>query len=215
METKELEIIPGILEETPEKAEEKLKLVLPFAKTVHIDFIDGSFAPYKTFQDPSFFAKYRDKILLEVHLMVSDPLNYLEIFAKAGFKRFIGHLEKMPDQKEFIQKAKKFGEAGLALDLETSTQKIKVPLDDLSTILLLTVKAGKSGQQFEKKRLSDFVFLQKKAPDLILTADGGLNQETILQVKEKGAKHFVTTSFLFQNKNPQEKFLALQKLVSA
>ena len=77
------DIVPGILEKTWEDVEAKIKLLSPFAKSLHIDVIDGKFVNNLTFLDPAPFAKYKDQFLLEVHLMVEEPVNYLKPFAAA------------------------------------------------------------------------------------------------------------------------------------
>src|SRR5690348_6117763 len=121
--TLDLEIIPGILEQEWEPIKKKLDLIKPFAKTVHIDILDGIFAPNKTFLDPAPYAEYAKDLQLELHMMVDNPICYIEPWAKVGFNRFIGQIEKMPDLVEFVAKAEEFGEVGLALDSETSIEK--------------------------------------------------------------------------------------------
>ena len=97
-------IIPGILEKDWPAIELRIQQVLPFAKAIHIDLIDGKFAPNTTFLDPSPFKKYTKDIPFELHMMVNEPINYLKAWADAGFQRFIGHIEKMSDQAKFVAK---------------------------------------------------------------------------------------------------------------
>src|SRR5581483_11765654 len=104
--------------------ERKIEAVRPFAKTVHIDILDGKFAPNTTFLDPAPFAKFSKDFTLEAHLMVEEPTHYLKSFADAGFRRFIGHVEKMSDQAEFVAEAELLGEVALALDSETPVSAI-------------------------------------------------------------------------------------------
>ena len=93
-------IIPGILESQWPEIEKKIELVLPFAKTIHIDLIDGKFAPHTTFMEPLPFSKYTKNAEFELHMMVEEPINYLKPFAQAGFRRFIGHVEKETVEKK-------------------------------------------------------------------------------------------------------------------
>jgi len=79
------EIIPGILENEWNKIERKIEIVKPFAKSIHIDIIDGKFVPDTTFLDPVPFVRYSQKLFLELHMMVENPIQYLELYAKAGF----------------------------------------------------------------------------------------------------------------------------------
>ncbi len=200
-------VIPGILESSFEAIEDKLKLVIPFAKTVHIDLIDGKFAPQKTLMDPSFFRNYSKDLELEVHMMVEEPINYLASFAKAGFRRFIGHIEKMGSQEEFVVKAQFLGEVGLAIDSPTSIEDVKIPFDDLDAFLIMTVKAGESGQDLVEADLSKIEGLKNRI-FVPLEVDGGINKDNIRKAKMYGASRFVTTSFIFEG-NPQERYKEL------
>ena len=143
-----LEIIPGILEKDWPVIEQKIEMVRPFAKTIHIDLLDGKLVNNTTWLDPKPFAKYAKDFVLELHMMVEDPIKYLKPWAEVGFKRFIGHIEKMPDQEEFVAQGQLLGEVGLAIDGPTQINQIQVPLDDLDNILIMTIKAGFSGQAF-------------------------------------------------------------------
>ena len=95
-----LEVVPGILEKDWAGVEAKIKLLSPFAKALHVDIIDGKFAPNLTILDPAPFAKYKDTFLLEAHLMVENPIDYVDEYVEAGFKRLLGHIEGMEDVYE-------------------------------------------------------------------------------------------------------------------
>lgn len=209
------EILPGILEKDWSEIERKLETVRPFAKSIHVDIIDGKFAPNTTFLDPKPFAKYAKDFFLELHMMVDDPLVYLEPFAAAGFQRFLGHIEEMPDQAAFVAKAQHYGEVGLVLDGPTPLDAINVPLADLDTLLIFTAeKAGFSGQPFQEDRLEKIKQLHEELPFLPLEVDGGTSQQTITQSAKAGATRFVATSALFTSGNSEEAYHALSSLVT-
>ena len=202
-------IIPGILEKDWPVIETKIQQVLPFAKAIHIDLIDGKFAPNTTFMDPEPFSKYTKDAFFELHMMVEEPINFLKPWADAGFQRFIGHIEKMLDQVEFVAKAQLLGEVGLAIDGPTEIEKIEVPFDDLDVILFMAIKAGASGQDL----IDDYLNKVKQIKDKTLIpieVDGGINDQTILKAKESGADRFVATSFIFKE-TPQEQYKILQE----
>lgn len=205
------EIIPGILEKEWSEIEKKLELVKPFAKSIHVDLLDGKFAPNTTFLDPKPFAKYADDFLLEVHLMVDNPISYLKPFAEAGFKRFIGHIEKMPNQEEFVAQGQLLGEVGLAVDGKTSIDEIRVPLDDLDNILIMTINAGFSGQEFMQATLEKIKAIRSKST-MPIEVDGGINDKTIVLAKNAGANRFAATSFIYKE-NPSSQFKILENLV--
>jgi len=206
------EVIPGILEKDWAEIERKLEIYRPFAKSVHIDLIDGKFAQNTTFLDPSPFVKYRKDFLFEVHMMVEDPIKYLKPFADAGFNRFIGHVEKMPDQTEFVAQAQLLGEVALGIDAETPVEAIKVSFDDLDSILVMTVKAGFSGQSFIKDNLEKV----KKLAGLTtipIEIDGGVDAATVKLGCTAGARRFVATSFLFGGESAQQQYQLLKECV--
>ncbi len=203
------DIIPGILEKDPAEIEKKLKLIKPFSNTVHIDVIDGKFAETATFQDPDFFKKYTNDFFMEVHLMVEDPVNYIKQYAQAGFKRFLGHIEKMKDIDEFIAEGQILGEVGIAIDSKTGT--LNLPLDDLDVILIMGVKAGGSGQEFLPQVLEKIASVRQNH-QIPIEVDGGINDKTIVEAKKAGATRFVTTSYIFGAKNPAEAFQNLTLL---
>jgi len=207
------EIIPGILEKEWGEIERKIEIVKPFTESIHVDIIDGKFAPNTTFLDPAPFAKYSQDIFFELHMMVKDPIQYLKPFARAGFKRFLGHIEKMPDQEEFAAQAQLLGEVGLAIDGPTDLSVIKVPYEDLDCILVMTIKAGQSGQMFNPKYLKKVEMLKQVQHDIGIEVDGGINDQTIIKAKNAGANRFVATSFIFNNQNPQEQYNLLRSKV--
>jgi ribulose-phosphate 3-epimerase len=207
------EVVPGILEKTWEEVETKIKLLSPLAHTLHIDVIDGKFVNNLTFLDPVPFAKYKDQFLLEVHLMVEEPINYLKPFAAAGFKRFLGHIEKMSDQAEFVAEGQILGEVGLALDGPTELDDIKVPYDDLDCMLFyVSEKVGFSGPPMLPERLEKVKAFRAEST-IPIEVDGGVKDTTIQLAKVAGANRFVATSFISTAQNPSEAYNKLFSLV--
>ena len=205
-------IIPGILEKDWPAIELKIQQVLPFANAIHIDLIDGKFAPNTTFLDPAPFKKYTYDIPFELHMMVDEPINFLDSWADAGFQRFIGHIEKMSDQVEFVAKAQLLGEVGLGVDQDSQLDAIEVPFSDLDVLLFMTVKAGASNQEFVEKNLDKIKSAREKS-FIPIEVDGGINDQTILKAKENGAERFVATSFIFKE-DPSEQYKILHDKIA-
>lgn len=198
------EIIPGILEKEWSAVEKKIEMVKSFAKTIHVDLLDGKFAPNTTILDPAPFIKYSNDIFFELHMMVDDPEQYIEPFANAGFKRFMGHVEQMFDLPSFVAKAQLFGEVGIYIDGPTTLQPAELPLSALDTIGIFTAsKAGFSGQRFEASMLQKVKtvrgqeVLTAKGFPLPIEVDGGINEQTLPLAKRAGATRFVATSYIF------------------
>lgn len=203
-------IIPGILEKSWEEIEKKIEVVKTFTNRIHIDLIDGKFSPNATFMDPSPFKKYASEIEFELHMMVHEPINYLKPFAEAGFRRFIGHIEEMSDQVEFVAQGELLGEVGIAIDSPTPFEKVTVPLEDLDVIFFMTVKAGESGQTFIEEDLRKIENI--KNGFIPVEIDGGVSAENIEMAKKHGVSRFVATSSIFQG-NPQENYKKLTALL--
>ncbi len=210
-----LEIIPGILEKDFASIEKKLEIIKPFATSVHIDLLDGIFAPNKTFMDPAPFAKYTKDFIFEVHMMVANPVDYLQSFADAGFRRFIGQIEKMKDIPEFVAKGQMLGEVGLALDSTTSFSAMP-SLEDVDFAFVMTVKAGFSNQSFLPEMLEKVKQLREKDPLLPIEVDGGISETNIVLAKQAGATRFVSTGYIFnQGENPSAQYQNLCSLIEA
>ncbi len=209
------EVIPGILEKDWSEIERKLEILKPFAKSVHIDIIDGKFADNITFLDPTPFKKYEQDFLFELHMMVEDPLAYLKPWADAGFQRFIGHIEKMPDPVEFIAQGQLLGAVGIAIDGPTGLDSLStINLNDLDCLLVMTITAGFSGQQFNSDLLQKIVDIKNRHEYLPIEVDGGINAETILEAKDSGANRFVSTSHLFKSENIEEEYRRLTSSIA-
>jgi ribulose-phosphate 3-epimerase len=218
---------PGTENKTFKEIEKKIRTVQTFVTSIHIDVCDGIFAPNKTFADPEPFKDFIKKmaatersgwiaedkgILFEVHLMVEEPIKHLQKWADAGFTRFIGQIERMSNQVEFIAKAQLLGEAGLAVDGPTPLDALKVNYDDLDVVLFYTGdRAGYSGASLKEDRLEKVKALRQKEEYLPIEVDGGINDETIEIAAEAGVTRFVTTGFLFGLETPEKQYKLLEQ----
>jgi ribulose-phosphate 3-epimerase len=137
--------------------------------------------------------------------MTDEPTQYLEKLSNVGFRRFIGHVEKMSNVDEFVARGQLLGEVGLALDNPTPLDKINIDFEDLDVLLLMSVNAGLSGQEFLNSTLDKIKSVRAKSV-LPIQVDGGINEQTIVDAKIAGANRFVTTSFLFSSPNPSQNF---------
>lgn len=209
-----MEVLPGILEKDWTGIERKIELVKSFTRTIHIDILDGKFADNTTFLDPTPFKKYTSDIFFELHMMVEEPIQYLKPFADAGFKRFLGHVEKMSDQAKFVAQGQLIGEVGLVIDGPSTVDAIKVPLDSLDVVLIMTIKAGFSGQAFIQDHLDKVRLIRTKSSLIPIEIDGGVTDQTILSARSAGANRFVVTSAIFGKDDPHKAFFSLSEAVN-
>ena len=187
-----IEIVPSILTNDPDEAKLLLSRCEGLVGRVQIDIIDGKFNENKTI-DPSVFMDSDTEIKFDYHLMVYEPVNWVERAIRGQADRIIGQIEQMSDQLEFVGKVQEVGaEVGLGLDLDTPIARIDpVILTNLDVVLVMSVPAGHGGQDFEKRSLSKIKELEEiRARDnspYKIQDDGGISLESVYNVHRSGA----------------------------
>ena len=207
-----VEVIPGILEDDFKEIERKIALVEPYVSWVQIDVLDGTLFDNSCFHEPSAFKELDTPLLLEAHMMVQNPVRYVEGLYAGGVNRFIAHIEGFPingEQKEnvydFINICHQFNaEIGLAVDLPTDIESIYPYLDNIDQVLVMTIHTGRSGQQFEKEALAKIRAVREKAPYTHIEVDGGVNPETARLAIDAGATRLAATSSIYKSDNIEE-----------
>lgn len=194
-------IIPGIFEPRPDFANAKLRRAKEFSEITHIDVADGRFVPAKAFANPA-DARKLSRANFEVHLMVDNPADYIEAWKRRGAVRFIAHVEA-PGFAEFVTKTRRARVQTVGgLDLGTDPKRVSAYAGRLDGLLVMTVKAGKSGQPFAGSALGVIAGLRRRYPKLSIEADGGINDRTIGAAVAAGADRAVATSYLWRSKRP-------------
>jgi ribulose-phosphate 3-epimerase len=173
------------------------------ADWLHVDVMDGHFVPTITV-GPLFLAgcKRATKLPTDVHLMISDPDQYLEAFSKAGANNITVHVETCPDLPGTIQKIKSLGcTAGITLNPATPASALDVALPFADLVLVMSVNPGFSGQTFMPEMISKVEEIRNKLNALRshahLEVDGGISAETLPLMQKAGANVFVTGSAVF------------------
>lgn len=180
---------------------------------IHIDVMDGHFVPNISIGAPVTAAcKKVCDVPFDVHLMISNPLDYAEDFAKAGADIICFHSECDSDTEETIDKILSLGKkAGLAIKPATPIDEVVKYLDKLSMVLVMTVEPGFGGQSFMESTMPKVEAIRKINPDIDIEVDGGINAETIKIAAKAGANVFVAGSAVFKSENPAETIALLRK----
>jgi len=152
---------------------------------------------------------------IDVHLMVKEPVDWVEKSVRAMGDRIIGQVEMMSNQAEFIGKVQETGhQVGLALDLDTPVSVLDETLFTLvDVILLMSVKAGFGGQKFSELAIEKIRELaeirEKDKTNFKICVDGGIEEENIKQIADTGADEVAVGSSLF-NGSVEENMRKLQ-----
>lgn len=213
-----VEVIPAILDKDFSEIEKKIHLVEGLVSWVQIDLADGTLVPNATFLDPTPFANLKTPLNLELHLMVKDPLRYVERFSQTGFKRFFAHVEG-DYVEEYIAKCCKLGvEVGLAIDGPTLFTKIHPYLDNLDCVLVMAIEAGESGRPFREDTLEKIKKIREIDLEIPIAVDGAMTPENAQKVVAAGATRINSNSYIFTASDVKiaiEKLKALNSNVKA
>ena len=207
-------IVPTILAKDISKFEEDLGKVEGFADRVQMDIIDGKFVPVETVM-PEVLLSIETMAEVEAHLMVVEPREWVERCVAAGVTTVYGQVEKMTDKLDFITKAEEAGmKTGLAFDLDTPLTGLDEWVNLVDSILLLSVKAGAQGQEFNDAVLEKIKRVRELSSSVTIMVDGGLNEETIKKCLEAGGEkmEFAVGSEILTADNPVEVYRRLENI---
>jgi ribulose-phosphate 3-epimerase len=175
------------------------------ADWLHMDIMDGHFVPTITV-GPLFVeaCKRATKLPLDVHLMISNPDQYLEVFAKAGADNITVHVETCPNLLQTIEKIKSLGcKAGVTLNPLTLAAALDEVLPLVDLVLVMSVTPGYSGQAFMPEMIGKVEEIRNKLNALRspahLEVDGGMTAETIPLMYKAGANVFVAGNAAFKH----------------
>jgi ribulose-phosphate 3-epimerase len=188
------------------------------ADWVHVDVVDGRFAPHLTFGPAIAKAARRaTRLPIDVHLMVTEPERYLEAFAQAGADTVTVHEEACVDLGHALAKIRSLGKrAGVALKPETPAETLAPYIRSLDLVLMLCVSPGASGQAFQESQLTKIAAVRKmidqSGQPIDLEVDGGVSSENAGRIARAGGRVLVSGSKIFDTR---DRAAAIQTLRSA
>lgn len=174
------------------------------ARYVHFDVMDGMFVPSISFGMPVLKSiSGATGQVMDVHLMVQDPIRYIEAFKEAGADILTVHLEACEDVRAAIGKIRECGmKAGLSVCPETAIEEVEDLLADIDMLLIMSVRPGFGGQKFIPESLDKIKKAREVAGslglDLDIEVDGGIYHDNVRDVLNAGANVIVAGSAVFK-----------------
>ncbi len=175
------------------------------AELIHLDVMDGKFVPNISFGTPVISSVRKiTNAIFDVHLMIEEPIRYLNDFVKAGADIITVHYEACTDAANTLQEIHKAGlKAGLAISPDTPVSVLKPFLKEVDMILIMSVHPGFGGQSFIEESLNKIedtrsMLQECGRDDVWIEVDGGIGTANITKVKDAGANVFVAGSAVFK-----------------
>jgi ribulose-phosphate 3-epimerase len=206
--TSHVRIAPSILAADFARLGDEVARIAPYTDILHVDVMDGHFVPNISL-GPPVIASLRSatELYLDCHLMISDPVRYLEALAGAGANGATAHIEAVPNPESFFDEAARLGiDAGLVINPPTPAESVIPYLDRCSIVLVMSVNPGFGGQSFidevlpKIRKLRESIDSSSTGTDI--EVDGGIDLRTAGRVCEAGADILVAGTAVFGAADP-------------
>ena len=201
-----IKIAPSILAADLMNMKEEIELVDKYgAELIHIDVMDGQYVENIAF-GPNIVKSIRPltKKVLDVHLMITPVAKYIDAFIKAGADIISFHPDADKNNQDIIKQIRSNNcKVGIAIHPKIKISDIEIFLDDIDSVIVMTVVPGFGGQKFmhsEVKKISELDNIKKqKNLKFEIEVDGGINHETAKICRDKNANILVAGSYIFSS----------------
>jgi ribulose-phosphate 3-epimerase len=213
--SKKIQTVPAILTDDPRALEKMVRQTESFTRYAQFDIMDGKFVPSLSVSCEQ-ISQLKTTLTWEAHLMVLHPEDYLVDFKQAGAQKIIFHYEATPSPDQIISQIRELGmEAGLAINPETPTDVITPLLNQLDSVLFLSVNPGFYGAKFIPEVLDKIAAFREAHPTIEIGIDGGIKEGNIAEIARTGVNVICIGSAIFQQPDPGESYRRLTALAEA
>jgi ribulose-phosphate 3-epimerase len=213
------EILPSILSADMARLGEEIeKVKAGGARIIHVDVMDGHFVPNITIGPPVVKALRRTTdLLLDVHLMIENPDQYIPEFIEAGADVVTVHQEACRHLDRTLSLMRTSGaEAGVAINPATPVDTLREVLEIVDLVLVMSVNPGFGGQKFIPYSLNKLRHLdrerQERGLDFRLEVDGGITPDNVAEAVRAGADWVVAGNSVYGSPDPRQRVELMQRL---
>lgn len=188
------------------------------AQWIHLDIMDGVFVPNISFGFPVIKSiQGLARKVLDAHLMIVDPIKYVDRVRDCGAQIMTVHYEACEDINATIKAIKQAGmKAGVSIKPATPLDVLDGLLNDIDLVLIMSVNPGFGGQKFMPESIERVFALKSMikdaGADVIIEVDGGVNETTGAQLAQAGADALVAGSYVFAAPSPEQSIITLKNL---
>lgn len=207
-------IVPAILTDKKDELIAMVNSCSSFCDYIQIDVMDGQFVASKSILLDD-LRGLNFSIKSEAHLMVNEPLKWLEVFQQLGSNKIIYHFEIKDNHPAIIDSIKKQNlKVGLAINPSTQISDFKFLIEKVDSILFLSVIPGFYGSEFIPDVLNKIKEFKKLYPNKYTGIDGGVKLNNVRDVAASGVDYICIGSAILKSKNPEETYLKIKALLN-
>ena len=203
-------IAPSMLGADFGRMRDAAELVAPYSSYLHMDVMDGHFVPNLT-MGVDLVKALNGIAPLDVHLMITDPVDFIDDFYDAGAEIISVHVEANNPREALVKINEKNIKSGIAFNPSTPKEKIIPYLDIADMILVMSVEPGYCGQSFHENAIDRVKYFKTNYPNKIIEVDGGVSTQNSAILRKNGADILVAGSAIFKSNDPIQTIAEMKK----